>query len=77
MSSVVVVAAVQDSDDPSEVLRGEALVIERVWHVPGGREGQDGGLHSTLHRLGWTVQVQTEKETLFKLEAMTQNCHQG
>ena len=58
----VVVAAVEDSDDPSEVLRGEALVVERVRHVPGGGEGQDGRLHPALHRLGWTVQVQAEKE---------------
>ena len=59
VSSVVVVAAVEDSDDPSEVLRGEALVVERVGHVPGGGEGQDGRLDPALHRLGRTVQVQT------------------
>ena len=64
MSSVVVVAPVEDSDDPSEVLRGEALVVERVRHVPGGGEGQDGRLHAALHRLGRTVQVQTETENV-------------
>ena len=64
VSSVVVVAPVEDSDDPSEVLRGEALVVERVRHVPGGGEGQDGRLHAALHRLGRTVQVQTETENV-------------
>ena len=65
VSSVrVVVAAVEDSDDPSEVLRGEALVVERVRHVPRGGEGQDGRLHAALHRLGRTVQVQTETENV-------------
>ena len=64
VSSVIIVTSVEDSDDPSEVLRGEALVVERVRHVPGGGEGQDGRLHPALHRLGRTVEVQTKTENV-------------
>ena len=71
---MVVVAAVEDSDDPTEVLRGEALVVERVRHVPRGGEGQDGRLHSALHRLGRTIQVQTKTGNVGEIGRYNSKC---
>ena len=33
------------------------LVVERVRHVPRGREGEEGRLHAAVHRLGRAVQI--------------------
>ena len=49
LTSMVAVAPVKYAYHAAEMLRGEALVVERIGHVSGRGEGEDGRLHSSLH----------------------------